>query len=196
LGWWVEENRFGYRSILAQGGTDASSTWLRIIPSERITIAVLANKGVGFPNDIIDAALSALLPRYAELLAHSAQPTSAAAAPSMTPRLDSAFVGTWRGIVRAENGDVPLEIIVDDSGATRATLGARPGQALGKARLSGGTFRLNLPGDLEIGDTLSQLAFYLRPRSGVLNGTVTTRPPVASGLAGRVSYWVEIRKLH
>lgn len=38
------------------------------------------------------------------------------------------------------------------------------------------------------------LAFYLRPRNGVLNGTVTTRPRVASGLEGRVSYWVELTK--
>jgi hypothetical protein len=28
----------------------------------------------------------------------------------------------------------------------------------------------------------------------VLNGTVTTRPRAASGLDGRVSYWVELRK--
>jgi CubicO group peptidase (beta-lactamase class C family) len=69
LGWSIDENRFEYRSALAQGGNDATNAWLRLIPSERIAVAVVANKGVGFPGDVIDAALAALLPKYAAGLA-------------------------------------------------------------------------------------------------------------------------------
>jgi CubicO group peptidase (beta-lactamase class C family) len=53
LGWWIEENRFGYRSLLAQGGNATAQAWLRMIPSERVAVAVLANKGVGFPGDVV-----------------------------------------------------------------------------------------------------------------------------------------------
>jgi hypothetical protein len=197
LGWWIEHDRFGYRSLLAQGGTDAAQAWLRIIPAERIVVVVLANKGVGFPGDVVDAVLSSLLPRYAERRAVSlAQATKASSQPAPTPpaRLDSAFVGTWSGIVRVENGDVPIEVAVSDSGTVRATIGLRSGERAGRARFGTTFFRINIPGDLATPDSTTQLAFYLRQRAAVLNGTVTTRPPAASGLDGRVSYWVEIRK--
>jgi hypothetical protein len=56
-------------------------------------------------------------------------------------------------------------------------------------------FRINLPGDLATPDsTRGQLAFYLRPRDGGLYGTVNAPPPATSGLAGRVSYWVELKR--
>ena len=198
LGWWVEENRLGYRSLLAQGGTDAAQAWLRVIPSERIAVAVLANKGVGFPEIVIDAVLSALLPRYAALrAAQKAEAPSGSGQPASTaPPLDSAFVGTWIGFLRAEEGDVPLEFAVTDSGAVRGTIGSRSGVRLGRARFASNLFRLAIPGDLETADSTSgrRLSFYLRPRAGVLNGTVTTAPRAASGLDGRVSYWVELRK--
>src|SRR5439155_22469304 len=43
LSWWVEENRFGFRSVLGQGGTFAAQAWLRLIPSEGIAVVLLAN---------------------------------------------------------------------------------------------------------------------------------------------------------
>jgi hypothetical protein len=202
LGWWVEPDRYGYRSVLAQGGTDASSTWLRIIPSEHITAVVLANKGVGFSSDVIDAMIAELLPRYAEgWTAQRTRARAAASAPAATTpppaRLDSAFVGTWRGIAKAERGDVPIEVTVADSGALRATVGVKPSERTGRASFSGDMFRLRLHGDLETPDSTGGrgLAFYLRTRNGALNGTVTTNPTVASHLDGRVSYWVELRKV-
>ena len=199
LGWWVETDRYGYRSVLAQGGTDASSAWLRIIPSERIVAVVLANKGVGFPSDVVDAMIASVLPRYAEgVAAQRAQSLASGSKPAATPappRLDSAFVGTWRGVARAEQGEVPLEIIVSDSGSLRATVGANSKERTGRANFATGLFRLRIPGDLQSPDSTRQLAFYLRPREGVVNGTVTTNPNAASQLGGRVSYFVELRKV-
>jgi aminoglycoside phosphotransferase (APT) family kinase protein len=53
-----------------------------------------------------------------------------------------------------------------------------------------------LPGDLATPDSTGGrgLAFYLQPRGGKFAGAVTTRPPAETGLDGRVSYWVELRK--
>jgi len=201
LGWWIETDRYGYRSVLAQGGTDASSTWLRIIPSERVVAVVLANKGVGFSSEVVDAMIAALLPRYADgLAAQKARSLAARSTPApnpATPRLDSAYVGTWHGVVRAEQGDLPLEIVVSDSGSLCARVGAEASERMGRATFATGLFRLRVPGDLQSADTTGgrQLAFYLRPRGGVVNGTVTTNPNIASHLVGRFSYWVELRKI-
>lgn len=196
LGWWVEEDRFGYRSVLAQGGTDASSAWLRVVPSEQIAVVVLANKGVGFPGDVVDAVLGAVLPRYGALRA-AQQPAGVAARPAARDvRLDSGFVGTWTGFLRAEDADVPLRFSVSDSGSVRGAIGSRSGQASGRARFANTLFRISIAGDLETADSTNgrRLSFYLRPRDGTLDGTVTTSPRAGSGLDGRVSYWVHLTK--
>ncbi|HEV7990954.1 MAG TPA: serine hydrolase domain-containing protein [Gemmatimonadaceae bacterium] len=199
LGWWVETDRYGYRSVLAQGGTDASSTWLRILPSERITVVVLTNKGVGFPSDVVDEMIAALLPRYAEgLSAKRARPAPSAASPSAAPplRLDSSWVGSWRGIARTAAGETPLRIAVRESGDVHATIGSGPEQRSGRAKVSSIALQLSLPGDLETADSTEgrRLSFSLRVRDGALDGAVTASPPMASHLEGRVSYWVELRK--
>jgi CubicO group peptidase (beta-lactamase class C family) len=197
LGWWVEEDRYGYRSLLAQGGTDAAQAWLRLIPSEGIAVAVAANKGVGFAGDVVDAVIAGLLPRYADgwnaQRAQQAQTSSGAPAVVV---LDSAVVGTWTGIVRTVDGDVPIALAVGDSGALSGTVGARA--VNGRARLAGRQLRFTIPGDLE-GDADSahaqrQLRFYLAPHDGAYSGTVTTNPPRASGLDGPVSYWVSVTR--
>ena len=196
MGWWVDENKFGYRSVLAQGGTDAAQAWLRVIPSERIAVVVLANKGVGFTGGVVDALIAAMLPRYAELRAQAASSAKAQSPAPTRIKLDSTFVGTWVGSIRAEDGDVPVEITMTDSGSVRATVGSHSGERLGRARFDDPQFLVRIPGDLVTSDTTSgrRLSFYMRPRNGVLNGTVTTRPRASSGLDGQVSYWVELTK--
>ena len=99
IGWSVED-RFGYRSLLAQGGTDAATAWLRLIPSERIGVTVLADRGVG-QNQVIDAVLAGLLPAYrAARDAQMARANAAVPQGSAPPvRLDPSLVGTWRGRV-------------------------------------------------------------------------------------------------
>jgi hypothetical protein len=144
--------------------------------------------------------IAALLPRYAEQRAAKAEQTASAATPPPAPRptLDSAYIGTWTGIVRAEDREVPVEFVFSDSGTVRGTIASRSGELRGRARLGGTQFLIGIPGDLQSSDTTSgrRLSFYLMPRSGVLNGTVTTGAPAGSGFDGRVSYWVELRKRH
>lgn len=209
LGWWIEEDRFGYRTLLAQGGTPASSAWLRVVPSEQLVAVVLANKGVGWPDDVIDAVLAAILPRYAAQFAarqrrqsqppaagNAPAPVSTAAPAAALPLLDSAFVGTWTGSIRSETGDVPLAVTFLASGAARGTIGSAPGERSGRARMGPTLFRLDLTGDLITADSSGgrQLPFYLKLWDGALYGTATMSPPAAPGLFGRASYWVELTK--
>jgi len=196
IGWWVDEDRYGYRSILAQGGTGSSSTWLRIIPSERVVVVVLANKGVSFASNVVDAAIAELLPRFAAMQ-KSAQQTPASSPPVRAAQLlDTSFVGAWTGEVLTESGEVKMQLMVLDSGAARATFTSRPGKSPGRATFSGGLFRLNVTGDLTTADSTqgARIFFYLRPGKGVMNGAVTQGMSAASGLEGRASYWVELRR--
>lgn len=193
LGWWIEENRFGYRSVLAQGGNDRASTWLRMIPSERVAVVVLVNRGVGFPSRAVDAALGVLLPKYADGLA--GQVTTASATPATAPKmLDSTASGRWIGAVHAAGGKVPVALVIDSTGVVRATIGARSDS--GTARLGRQLF-VRIPGDLESANPPAfprDMRFYLRPYNGGWGGVATVHPPAATGTDGRVSYWMELRR--
>ncbi len=198
IGWWIDENRFGYRSLLAQGGTGAAAAWLRVIPSERVVVVVLANKGVSFARAVVDAAIADLLPRYAELM-NAPQPTQTSAMPAAAPApLDTSFVGAWRGELLTESGEVKMDLTVSDSGAVRATFSSRPGASPGRARFATRLLRLTITGDLGTADSTrgQRLFFYLRPGAGVMNVAVTLGAGTGalSGVEGRVSYWVELRR--
>jgi CubicO group peptidase (beta-lactamase class C family) len=196
LGWWVEEDRFGYRSALAQGGNDRAQTWLRMIPSERVAVVVLVNGGVGFASRAVDGALGVLLPKYADGLA--AQVRAAAAAPATPPAaprmLDSTATGRWTGAVYAAGGTVPVAFVIDSTGRVRAMIGTRSDS--GTARL-GRQLVVRIPGDLEAATPPGiqrNISLYLKPYNGGWGGVATVRPPGATGTDGRVSYWMELRR--
>lgn len=198
LGWWIEDDRFGFRTVLAQGGNDGAQAWLRLIPSERVAAVVLVNKGIGFAEWAADAALAAMLPKYAEGLA--AKQAATASGSSSTPNaaarrpLDSTLTGRWVGTVHAVGGSVPLELMIDSSGTVRARIGAR--SDVGTARF-GGQLVVRIPGDLEATNPPGmqrQISLYLRPYKSGWGGVATVRPPSVTGLDGRVSYFVEITR--
>jgi CubicO group peptidase (beta-lactamase class C family) len=200
LGWWTETQRFGYGSVLAQGGNDRAQAWLRIIPAERVAVVALINKGVGFGEAVADAALAALLPRYAEGLAarerERAGQVSApsAAAPTM---LDSTMVGVWTGRVRTADSDIPLELAIAANGEVQARIGARSDVGIVRASTVSGMLIVRIPGDLEAPNPAGKsrlTRFYLRARGAGFGGHVTTRPPSVTGLDGAVTYWAEITR--
>jgi len=195
LGWWIEDDRFGYRSVLAQGGNAVAQAWLRMIPSERLGVVLLVNRGVGFPSSAVDMALAALLPKYAEGIAAKARAAQAAANPPAAPRmLDSTVTGRWSGAVYAAGGKVQVSFVIDSTGQVRATIGTRSDS--GTARM-GRQLVIRLPGDLEAPNPPGiqrQISLYLRPYNAGWGGVATVRPPGATGTDGRVSYWAEFSR--
>ena len=199
LGWWIED-RFGYRTVLSQGGNSGAQAWLRLVPSERVAAVVLVNKGVAFAGAATDAALAAVLPKYADAMKASAATAAASSSPaSATPQpLDSTMVGSWAGVVRAAGGDVPVLFTIAPGGEVGARLGARADS--GPARASAqyaNRLNLRVPGDLEAPNPAGmnrEIRMYLDRRGAGFGGVITTRPPSATGLDGSVSYWMDITR--
>jgi CubicO group peptidase (beta-lactamase class C family) len=190
LGWWIDENRYGYRSALAQGGTDDASAWLRLIPSEGIAVVVLVNTGTSRAGEIVDEALSALLPAYREKRERAAggePPRRPSAAP-----LPPSLVGKWAGRIQTYRGDVPLTFSIAESGDVHARLGSQLETLLNNARFNGqrltGRMMGNLGTDEDTGPGPYDLDVYLYLRGEAFNGAVTTRG------SARLSYWVELKK--
>ena len=203
LGWWIED-RFGHRTVLSQGGNSGAQAWLRLIPSERVAAVVLVNKGVAFAGAAADAALAAVLPKYAEAMATAeatvkAQSNAPAPSASATPpQLDSTIVGEWVGTIHAARGDVPVQFTIAPGGDTKVRVGTRTDS--GAARVSpvtAGRLTLRFPGDLEAANPAGmsrETRMYLNRRGAGFGGVITTRPPSATGLDGSVSYWMEIAR--
>jgi hypothetical protein len=174
-----------------------------MVPSERVAAVVLVNKGVAFAGAATDAALAAVLPKYAESMAAAAAnakaQSSAPAAAAVPPKpLDSAMVGEWVGVVRAAGGDVPVQFTIAPGGEVRSRIGARSdsGVARPSAQIAG-RLLLRVPGDLEGPNPAGmsrEIRMYLDPRGAGFGGVITTRPPSATGLDGSVSYWMEIAR--
>lgn len=200
LGWWIED-RFGYSTLLAQGGNSGAQAWLRMVPSERVAAVVLVNKGVAFAGDATDAALAAMLPKYAEAMKASAVAAAApqgSTSPAPRPSLDSTIVGEWVGVVHAVGGDVSVQFTIAPSGQVHARIGARSDSGVARAPAQNpNRFNVRIPGDLEAPNPAGmsrEMRMYLNRRGLGFGGVITTRPPGASGLDGQVSYWIEIAR--
>jgi CubicO group peptidase (beta-lactamase class C family) len=195
LGWWIDEDHFGYRDVFVAGGNSFASATLKLIPSEGIVVAVLVNTAAGLSGAIIDEVLSVLLPPYREKRARAADSQkpgrSKSDAPSAPVSLPASLTGTWTGSVQTYQGKRPLTLSIAESGDVHAKLGSQLGTLLDDARFKNGRLTGRMSGDL--GDDAIrppyELHFYLDLRGEVLNGAVTT-----SGMGPRLSYWVELKK--
>ena len=198
LGWWVNEDLYGYRGLLGQGGTDDAMAFLRLIPSEEIVVVMLTNTGDEFPPKVVDEILSVLLPSYRlkRASASNANPQQ----PKQDVKPSTSFVGNWVGKVHTYRGDVPLTISISASGAIQAKLRSVVAEPTGSFEFTekGLTGRLtgnvNLGTDEDTGPEPYDLDFELYLKGDMLYGSTTTRPRPEARYGARLSYWVELRK--
>jgi hypothetical protein len=196
IGWWVKTNEFGYRTLLAQGGTTEASASLQIVPSEGIGVIVLSNTGTTLPSEVISEVLSAMLPLYAE---NRAKSTEVKKAPVVTTSdRASLFAGDWTGIVKTHRGKFPLTLSINASGEIQGRSGSQPA-VLTNVQFGNERIMARMPGNLGMDkDTGTQpydldLELYLR--SSRLTGSATTRPRPGGRNFARLPFWVELRKV-
>lgn len=194
LGWWTNDDMYGYRGVLAQGGTDVAQASLQLVPSEGIAVAVVSNTGSPYLQALVDQVLSQLLPKYAERLAAASGKQSA---PYTNPP-SYLLVGKWRGAIHTYKGDVPLTLDISDTGAVSAALGGRPAAPMAPARFK--EYRLvgRMPGTLntveDTGPYPYDLYIELYLRDGMLEGAVTTTAKPEARYSNELSYWVRLKK--
>ncbi|HXS21145.1 MAG TPA: serine hydrolase domain-containing protein [Steroidobacteraceae bacterium] len=194
LGWWTNDDLYGYRGVLAQGGTDIAQAWLQLVPSEGIAVAALSNTGSADVQRIINGTLAVLLPRFAKRLECTAgqQPSAHTNPPSYL------FPGEWKGFIHTYKGNLPLTLNIGETGAVSSTVtGQRPGQMTSiryrESRLIG-----QMPGNLntteDTGPYPYDLYVELYLRGDELTGTVTTTAKPDAKYSNELSYWVELRR--
>ncbi|MCW5558938.1 MAG: beta-lactamase family protein, partial [Verrucomicrobiae bacterium] len=196
LGWWVDEDFHGYRSVLAQGGTDDASTWLRLVPSEGIAVAGLANTGTSLPPEVLHDVLSKLLPAFREKGASAGEEQESSKPVSGLP--SSELAGEWTGEIATYRGKVPLLFSFMPSGDVHARLGTQLITLLNEVRYEKRRLRGKMSGDLgipdETGTASYDLDFELFLRDGVLNGAVTTDSHASPLPGAALPFWVELKR--
>lgn len=190
IGWAVNDMANGYRIVSHSGGMGGVSTILRLVPSKKIAVVVLANSSNPLPFRISQEILSALLPDF------KAGPSPGA--PLGESFKPSELVGKWKGAVHTYNGEVPFELEFRESGDVHARLGNQLETLLNGARVEDGYLTGRMSGDIGTEDANRRpywLAVSLKHRGEVLNGAMTAVPrPGGRRVGNALSHWVELKK--
>jgi hypothetical protein len=184
LGWWVQDNQFGYRVVYAQGGASGDNAALVLIPSQDIAVAVVANSDTISTLDTAGDILAAMLPAYAQGRRSAATPPP----PSAARRPLS---GTWRGFVYTYRRALSVTLATDPVPSIK--IGNGPAYPLTAV-----TFRRHLQGRTrgalhldEIPDGAYDIDFNLAPDGNGFYGAFTTDPHRGAANAG-LSFWVRL----
>jgi CubicO group peptidase (beta-lactamase class C family) len=171
IGWEVD-NSAGTAVISHSGGMPGVNTWLRMVPSEKLTIVVLANADERLAHTISDRILNMLLPSW-----KIPQPTPSAAPAQFAPPRE--LIGVWKGAISTYESEIPLTVRIQESGDIHVELDNQLKTILNNARFQDGYLRGSLAGSLGIKDAARRpyvLSLNLKLRNGnVLNGAVSAR---------------------
>ncbi len=115
LGWRIDKDNYGYRTISHNGGMPGVSTTLKLVPSEDIAVVVLCNGSDGRIYTLETEILSAMLPNYAEKVKTKEKEKKAEEKPvkfSPPPSL----LGEWSGEIKTYSGVMPLTVAFEPDG--------------------------------------------------------------------------------
>jgi CubicO group peptidase (beta-lactamase class C family) len=184
LGWFIGITEDGLRVVYHNGGTIGVSTTLALVPEENLAVAVLSNTTSQWPDAILIEILCTLLSLpIDEFLPHV---ESAVNKPSFD--LPQEFVGSWKGIVFTYEGELPLNLKIEESGDIYARFGSQPSatpledfsyQVSSELFMNTGDspyLRGWIKGELETTDVKrgqpTKLWLELQLRENILNGTL------------------------
>ena len=194
LAWWIQKDLHGYHGVLAQGGTNDSTAYLQLIPSEDIAVAVLVNTAADGAR-IVDEVLAALLPEYKKNLAAAASASAPPHPQSPPAEVPSEMVGSWTGFVGTYKGKVPLTVTIDATGRVVAKLAEQPEVSVARARFGDKVFRGSMAGSLGVEGEPFTLALKLYFRGGLLVGDAETSPLPTNPPINWIEtyYWVQLK---
>jgi CubicO group peptidase (beta-lactamase class C family) len=192
-GWWVQDDYVGRRLVVASGGTSNATAMVRLLPTERLAIVLLANTATGVADRVANAIIDEFVPAVRE-----ARPlwTPPADPPRQRRPISAEVIGSWQGVIRTHRGDRAARIVIDASGAVSGSLGAPAPIPLNRGGVSADRVFGLLPGNLDIEEAMPgtyELQLGLGLRGTHLAGFATTTP-VAGAKAPALSFLVDLTR--
>ena len=133
LGWILEPERRGFRTVSHGGSMPGVSSLLTLVPEEGVAAVVLVNANTEM-DSLMDAVLAAALPKWDEhRKAHAPVKSEAADHP-----LPSRAAGRWAGEVRTFEGSLPVRMVFQADGDVHVKLGDQMTTLLNEVRFRHG----------------------------------------------------------
>lgn len=187
---WVISDATGYTVVSHTGGMGGVSTSLRLIPSERIALAVLCNAGVSLPHTISDQVLSHVLPKF-QTGGDGPRP------PDPGFKTPAELKGKWTGVLSTYKSDLPLTAEFQEDGDVHIRVAGQLKTLLNGTSWEGGILRGSFRSSIATEDAERrpyslQLSLWLR--NGKLMGPVSaiSTPGVRAGNA--LTSWIELSR--
>lgn len=110
LGWYVKPNDNGYKVVWHEGGMMGASSMIKLIPDENIAIAVILNtSNQQFCQNVVNKLAKIVLPKY-----NTSSINGIALFKPYTS--DSTFWGSWTGIIKVSDIDIPCTLEIQPEG--------------------------------------------------------------------------------
>lgn len=199
LGWSIQEDHYGYRTVGHGGFMGGVSTHLRLVPSEGIAVVALVNTETAEHYAVVEEILAALLPEFARRRAESEAEKAARTVepePANTLAAPQEWAGRWVGSAWTHRGEMPLTLDLQPDGDVHVRLGEQWETLLNRPRLEGETLTGVFTGEIQTEDAagLRDLRLALRRRGERLQGALgASRPHTPDGrMRNYLSHWVDL----
>ena len=111
LGWYFKNDDDGYKTVWHEGGMMGASSMLKLIPDEKLAIAVLLNtSNQSYCQKITNQLIKVVLPSY--------NPTPNNEIAGYTNHTsDETLKGKWEGIIRVDQQNIPCSLTFNPNGS-------------------------------------------------------------------------------
>ncbi|MCB1021351.1 MAG: beta-lactamase family protein [Acidobacteria bacterium] len=195
LGWRIDEDRMGVRTVSHTGGMGGVATSLVLAPEHGLVVVVLTNASSGLAHEISHETFAALIPEYRRRLeaSRNEQPKDAKPAGELPADLQ----GVWQGQVETYQAALPFRLEIVGANEARASLGGNDPTALREISFEDGYLTAKLVGDIGTPDANRReydLSLNVKLRGHKLNGCLTAVGKPSPKLPNAVTSWIELAK--
>lgn len=195
VGWFIDDDEFGYRTVSHTGGMGGVRCRLVLVPAERIAVVTLCNSNTEFPLRIAREILAEMLPEYGLKMrtAPDHRPNPDPPLPFTPPEL----AGFWQGEVETYEGRQRLELWAYPDGDIKVRFAGGLVTLLNGSALNDGLLTGVFTGELPSADAKyrrHQLQVRLRLRGETLNGAVTAVSLPGRKAGNALSHWAELKR--
>ena len=206
VGWGVSDDYrgTGYRVVGHHGGNVGWHSFLLLIPSEDVAVAVLANASGNIVDPIVDRTLAVVVPDFQRRLEAAANPHRGKEKnPSDHASQDAGpmLTGKWQGQIHTYAGVVPVTFWIEDQGMGHAKVGEQERIKLKQLQIGSGRLTADLDATIRTSDTDRQppgiLEVDLTLRDDELNGVIYANSLYGNPAWGgyRLNHWTSLKRV-
>jgi len=172
IGWDISHDS-GTTVVSHSGGMPGVASWLRIVPSEKLTVVVLSNSDDRLAHIISDEIMEVMIPGWKP----APNPPSSAPGDFVPPK---EIIGVWKGKVATYQSAIPFTLRVESNGDIHVELGNQLKTLLNRPHFSSDEFLQGVfAGSIGIPDATRRpyvLTLNLKLRNGnILSGAISAK---------------------